>query len=911
MISRYWARNLRHEMIRALRLLFFLALALPSFAAVPKTTIVGTLLNYGGSHPINCTVTVKNSAPFSVDDTVTGATNKHHIGLFEQTFNVSNGNSVFIQLVPNTGSGNAPDATFYSVSVKSSIGSFTQSWQVPTSGTPVLLANVVVASPSPTTNNYVSVNGGAFSGLVTFNAGHRLLPGSAPSGVEGQFYFDSTSHQPFYHNGTSFVSLGNALSEVIHDATLTGTGTGGSPLGVVTSALTHNNLGGLTTGDPHTQYVLAAGTRAFSGNQSFGGFQATNVRLENLATGSLPAAGAGTKGRVVFDSTANLFYYDNGTALINPLSRSNHSGTQTRSTISDFSHASTHNGGGSDPLDGFFLLLTGGTMSGSLGMGGNTITNFRVDPQASDPAATAGRVWFNTSSNRLKWGNGTVVIDPLDRANHSGTHAADVNFGNFQALSFRVENVAVNPAAGQAGRLLYNTATQKLQLDTGSSVGDIGVSASVVTASPITGNGLAGSPVDLDEAAVTHNNLGGLTAGDPHTQYINKDGSRALTANWGVGGFELQNFVVENVATGSLAAPGAGNEGRLSFDDTAKELTFSDGTNRIRMSATATARGIPVADGSNKIAIGYIPTGSTAATVCIGNDARLSDSRTPTTHAGSHAPGGGDPIDATYLPKAGGTMSGNLNFGNFQGLSMRLENLATNPAAGNAGRTIFNTTLGKIQIDNGSTFGDLLGASSIVWAQAGVTQGAGGTADLYGMSVAVAGGTATIRPTGDIGPTSQKFLNCTDSTTKTVAVVDSDGFSTRSSANVEGERTRTLHVTTVNTDTPTEATDGAGGYITLASGDFTSFEARLTLKATAGTNASKGAVYVFKGLLKNVGGTSSLVGTVQKETIAEEVEGWDGAVTADDTNDRIVMKHTGDSGSTVAAVWSVRTTVIN
>lgn len=35
-----------------------------------------------------------------------------------------------------------------------------------------------------------------------------------------------------------------------------------------------------------------------------------------------------------------------------PLARSNHTGTQTRSTISDFAHATTHSRSGVDPLDG-------------------------------------------------------------------------------------------------------------------------------------------------------------------------------------------------------------------------------------------------------------------------------------------------------------------------------------------------------------------------------------------------------------------------------------------------------------------------------------------------------------------------------------------------------------------------------
>ena len=40
---------------------------------------------------------------------------------------------------------------------------------------------------------------------------------------------------------------------------------------------THNSLLGLTTGDPHTQYLLTSGARALTGNQSAGGFTITNL----------------------------------------------------------------------------------------------------------------------------------------------------------------------------------------------------------------------------------------------------------------------------------------------------------------------------------------------------------------------------------------------------------------------------------------------------------------------------------------------------------------------------------------------------------------------------------------------------------------------------------------------------------
>lgn len=44
------------------------------------------------------------------------------------------------------------------------------------------------------------------------------------------------------------------------------------------------------------------------------------------------------------------------------------------------------------------------------------------------------------------------------------------------------------------------------------------------------------------------------------------------------------------------------------------------------------------------LAIGRIPTGQTSASVCVGNDFRLSNSRFPTSHASTHSSAGTDPI---------------------------------------------------------------------------------------------------------------------------------------------------------------------------------------------------------------------------------------------------------------------------
>ena len=58
--------------------------------------------------------------------------------------------------------------------------------------------------------------------------------------------------------------------------------------------------------------------------------------------------------------------------------------------------------------------------------------------------------------------------------------------------------------------------------------------------------------------------------------------------------------------------------------------------------ASSVANGIPKAASSGLLDIGWLPTGTTSTTLCVGNDARLSNSRAPTAHKSTHATGGTD-----------------------------------------------------------------------------------------------------------------------------------------------------------------------------------------------------------------------------------------------------------------------------
>lgn len=77
--------------------------------------------------------------------------------------------------------------------------------------------------------------------------------------------------------------------------------------------------------------------RKFTTGIDMTGTEIQNVRAQSIAG----APGSPVAGQFWYDSTANKFTFRNNTTNIDPLARANHTGTQTASTISDFSTAAT------------------------------------------------------------------------------------------------------------------------------------------------------------------------------------------------------------------------------------------------------------------------------------------------------------------------------------------------------------------------------------------------------------------------------------------------------------------------------------------------------------------------------------------------------------------------------------------
>lgn len=83
--------------------------------------------------------------------------------------------------------------------------------------------------------------------------------------------------------------------------------------------------------------------------------------------------------------------------------------------------------------------------------------------------------------------------------------------------------------------------------------------------------------------------------------------------------------------------------------------------------------------------IARIPTGATSSTVCIGDDARLSDARTPLSH--SHSAGDLPSLNNLTAP------SGSVNFNDQQATSFRIENRTSDPGTPTVGQLWLRTDL--------------------------------------------------------------------------------------------------------------------------------------------------------------------------------------------------------------------------
>ncbi|MFM1966814.1 MAG: hypothetical protein RL134_2539 [Actinomycetota bacterium] len=238
------------------------------------------------------------------------------------------------------------------------------------------------------------------------------------------------------------------------------------------------------------------------------------------------------------------------------------------------------------------------TARSNLGLGGAATLNVGTAAgtvAAGDDSRITGAA--QKASNLSDLGNVTTA-----RSNLGLGGAATLNVGTAAGTVAAGDDSRITGAAQKASNLsdLTNVTTARSNLGLGTAATkDVPATGNAAATEVVQGNDtrLTDSRTPSAHASthssggtdpISHNNLAGLTTGDPHTQY------------------QLE-------------------------------------------SEKAAANGYASLDAGTKVPIAQIPTGTTGTTVPFGNDARFTDARTPTAHASTHSSGGTDPISHNNL----------------------------------------------------------------------------------------------------------------------------------------------------------------------------------------------------------------------------------------------------------------------
>jgi hypothetical protein len=101
--------------------------------------------------------------------------------------------------------------------------------------------------------------------------------------------------------------------------------------------------------------------------------------------------------------------------------------------------------------------------------------------------------------------------------------------------------------------------------------------------------------------------------------------------------------------------------------------------------------------------------------------------------------------------------------------------------------------------------------------------------------------------------------------------------------------------------------DGSSASMTVPSNTGWTYVVHITGLSSTGNVGS----YEIKGAIKNVSGTTNLIGTAVVTTIAEDVASWDVRVSAEDTSDKLVIEVLGADATDIRWVASVSTTEVS
>jgi hypothetical protein len=394
----------------------------------------------------------------------------------------------------------------------------------------------------------------------------------------------------------------------------------------------------------------------------------------------------------------------------------------------------------------------------------NQALGMRVENVSADPTCGAGQlgklIW-NTTDSLFKICNGASFVSiagtgvntltsVLSAGNSAGS--SNINLNGNQLIAARVENLSADPAPGSIGRLIWNTTTSALKVDTGAvlqAIGGsqglasvLGVSASV-GATNIDFNGttptnfrfeqLAANPGTTAKGRVYYNTTSDkpffyngsswLEVGNTNTlaQVL------ALGNSVGANDVNFNNRQAQNLRIHNLAAPpGTGTAGLIWYDTVSNQIGYETAgvsnkvvcslddaqtlTNKSISGASNTLTNIP--DSALSANVGLLNGSQTVSGTKAFSAAPVIDHIKPSgASASGHAiPNVAD--DTFVLANAvqtiigktfqSPTLSGNMDFAGYQAVNMRAENLAANPGINVSGRLFYKTTTGELLYGDGT-----------------------------------------------------------------------------------------------------------------------------------------------------------------------------------------------------------------
>jgi hypothetical protein len=194
-----------------------------------------------------------------------------------------------------------------------------------------------------------------------------------------------------------------------------------------------------------------------------------------------------------------------------------------------------------------------------------------------------------------------------------------------------------------------------------------------------------------------------------------------------------------------------------------------------------------------------------------------------------------------------------------------------------------------------------------------IVNGAGGSGtNNKGSDITIAAGKSTGNadsPMVQFAASDVQASGTTLQSLSTKAFVDRDGFSIGSVVLARTVRQLLYEETNDATSTVLTVYGGKPTYITQ-SGSVCSFNVMINGIQTSGSGGTVGDVgaYEIKGCVKNLSGTTTLVGSLTKTVIAEDNASWDVTVVANDTNETIDVTVTGVADCDIA--WSAEITIL-